>query len=532
MILKRLRLHNFRSFAHADLSFGAEQNYVVGNNWQGKSSLVEAIAFALFGSDAFPRRLAGSAVKAEHLLNDGASSGWVELGFVVGDDEYTLNRRLPRTQVALHVNGKPLATGKKPVDEKLQDLLAVDAKFFANVFYADQDDLRKSFDLTPGERQLFIERLIGQEVWRERIEALRKAEKHLRAFIQDLASGRFGAFIEELDSLSLESVNAARELKDLNAQIVTLAKTAPMGIRELRAKKKGADGKIAKLQHQETKLEGEHGFLERLIEGLASGMCPTCAQAVPAKARKGRLAVLRKQLKDNSSKLREVQTALSQLDEDFEEEDYEGAEDALFEVHGLKERASALAREQARRVEREKRLRGQAKVFGKKPQQHQRAQAEVEFLDRLSAAIDMHRATLRERVVNELVVAMNNLLARFHDGDFDAEARIGSGMDLQVKLHGREVPLYNLSGAAKDLFAIALRYGLMRVAARKIDFLVLDEPTRHMDPTNIRQLRTVLDGLGDRQLVVVTVQAEFSDAKGQHFRVRKDSDLRSVVEEA
>jgi DNA repair exonuclease SbcCD ATPase subunit len=215
----------------------------------------------------------------------------------------------------------------------------------------------------------------------------------------------------------------------------------------------------------------------------------------------------------------------------FRGRDYEETEDALFELHGLRERAAALAREQARRIEREKRLRGR-RYLARKPQQHERAQAEVEFLARLSAAIDQHRAVLRERVVNELVVAMNNLLARFHDGDFDAEARIGSGMDLQVKLHGREVPLYNLSGAAKDLFAIALRYGLMRVAARKIDFLVLDEPTRHMDPTNVRQLRTVLDELRDRQLVVVTVQAEFSDAKGRHFRVMKDSALRSVVEGA
>jgi hypothetical protein len=42
----------------------------------------------------------------------------------------------------------------------------------------------------------------------------------------------------------------------------------------------------------------------------------------------------------------------------------------------------------------------------------------------------------------------------------------------------------------------------------------------------------VLDELGDRQLVVVTVQAEFVDSKGRHFRVRKDSELRSVVEGA
>lgn len=79
------------------------------------------------------------------------------------------------------------------------------------------------------------------------------------------------------------------------------------------------------------------------------------------------------------------------------------------------------------------------------------------------------------------------------------------------------------------MFAIAFRYGLMRVAARRIDCLILDEPKRHMDPKNVRQLKAVFDELGDRQLVVVTIQEEFSAAAGRHFTVTKDESLRSVV---
>lgn len=243
MILKRLRLENFRSFARADLLLSELQNYVVGNNWQGKSSLVEGIAFALFGTDAFPRRLAGSAVRAEHLVSDGAARGAVELEFVVEDDEYTIKRGLPRSTVTLLCNGTPVASGKRPVDEKLRDLLAVDAKFFANVFYADQDELRKSFDLSPSERQLFIERLIGQEMWRERMDALRQAEKRLGDFVQDLTSGRFGVFVEELDGLTEESKAAAEELKELGRQVASLKRVAPRDRRALRAEQKRAEGK-------------------------------------------------------------------------------------------------------------------------------------------------------------------------------------------------------------------------------------------------------------------------------------------------
>ncbi len=529
MILRSLRLQNFRSFAHASLSFGERQNYIVGGNWQGKSSLVEGIAFALFGGDAFPRKVAGASFKAEHLVTDDATTGEVELVFCVGEHEYTVRRRLPRSSVSLLRDGAQVASGKKPVEEKLQDLLAVDAKFFSNVFYADQDDLRKSFDLTPAERRLFIERLIGQEVWLDRVEGLRRAEKHLRQFIDDLASGRFGAFIDELDGLTEEISQTEVELKELHADIARLRKDLPKTRRDLRGAEGRDSGKIAKVEHQQTSLSSTRHHLDEVIRALGKGNCPTCTQPVPPALRRSRLADLRQRLRALDSDLRRVQKELAGAQADFDEADYDDANARLDDLRDMEERLKVLAGEQRKRVEREKRLRGQSRVFGKKPEQHRRAAEELEFLARLIVVIDEHRATLRGRVVSELVTAMNDMLTRFHDGDFDAQAVIDSELDLNVNLHQRKVPLSNLSGAAKDMFAIAFRYGLMRVAARRIDCLILDEPTRHMDPKNVRQLKAVFDELGDRQLVVVTIQEEFSAAAGRHFTVTKDERLRSVV---
>jgi DNA repair exonuclease SbcCD ATPase subunit len=98
-------------------------------------------------------------------------------------------------------------------------------------------------------------------------------------------------------------------------------------------------------------------------------------------------------------------------------------------------------------------------------------------------------------------------------------------------LHDRDVPIFNLSGAAKDILALALRYGLLRVAAKGISFLILDEPTRHMDSSNCQRLKSLFNDLLDRQLIVVTVNSEFSDASGRHFRVEKNESLDSVIAE-
>ncbi|HEX7664106.1 MAG TPA: hypothetical protein VF407_06345, partial [Polyangiaceae bacterium] len=432
--------------------------------------------------------------------------------------------------VTLTRNGKPFASGKRPVDEKLRDLLAVDAKFFANVFYADQDELRKSFDLTPADRRIFVEGLIGQEIWRERVEGLRRTERHLRDFINDLATGRFGAFIEELDRLSDDASEDADELKQLDEDIAEIQATMPSKNRRgLRADEQKAHREIAHGQHSETALVSERAMLDRTIRDLAKGSCPTCTQVVPARLRRDRLADLRRRLRSIDSDLRKLEKTLARLNEELMAVDFDDLNVRFDELNTLEERRRGLSREQAKRVATEKRLRSQARVFGKKPEQHARAAAEATFVAQLIEVINDHRAGLRERVVKELVTAMNDLLSRFHDGDFDAEAIIDGELDLNVKLHGRQVPLTNLSGAAKDMFAIALRYGLMRVAARHVECLILDEPTRHMDVNNVRQLKAVFDEFADRQLIVVTIQGEFTDARGRHFTVTKDADRRSVV---
>ena len=125
-----------------------------------------------------------------------------------------------------------------------------------------------------------------------------------------------------------------------------------------------------------------------------------------------------------------------------------------------------------------KRLRNQARTFGKKPEQVERTKAEMAFLTKLEEAIQQFRKSLRGRLVRHLALGTNDLLARFHDGDNDSAVKMDDDLNIAVKLHGRDVPIFNLSGAAKDILALALRYGLLRVAAGGINFLVLDEPTR------------------------------------------------------
>ena len=219
MIVRRLRLRNFRSFHDAELRFDEGQNYIVGGNWQGKSSVVEGVAYALFGAPP-QLRSAGAPVKLEHFLRDGASAGDVELSFCLGEHEYAIRRTLPApASVRLTRDGLELATTKTRVGEALADLLAVDADFFLNVFYADQERLRRGIDLEPRERMAFVEELMGQENWRKCLEAIKAATKHVEGFLEDLASGGYDAFVEERDKLNAEIESDSERLRGLEVEI-------------------------------------------------------------------------------------------------------------------------------------------------------------------------------------------------------------------------------------------------------------------------------------------------------------------------
>lgn len=532
LIIKTLSLDGFRSFSNARLDFLPGQNYIFGQNWQGKSSIVDAIGFALFGLDVFPKKVAGTAVSADHLVNEDSRRARVQLDFVFNHDSYSIERILPGRQVTLKIGDEVAATGTKAVNEKLNSLLGVDVKLFQNIFYSDQDELRKSLEFSPEERRVFIERLLGVQEWKERIDLLRSAKRSLDSFLEDLTAGRLGAFLSHVEELEYDVEKQKTDILDLQQSTRELVRTSPRDIAALRAAERKSEGAIARLQHNELELKTKLAIEEHLSRGVRKGRCPTCTQLIPRPLRVSRLKALSQTIRTFRAELTKIGRALQKLEAQFSDSDFDQSYEDVADLREAKATYEAARKQLTKDEDRLTRLRLQAKTFGKKPQQVDRTKAEIAFLERLENAIQDFRRLLRKRLVKQLMIGTNDLLARFHDGDNDSIVKIDEELNIAVELHGREVPIFNLSGAAKDILALALRYGLLRVAAGGISFFILDEPTRHMDPSNCLKLKGLFNDLLDCQLIVVTVNSEFSDAAGRHFMVAKDEAFHSVIAES
>lgn len=532
MKLQRLVISNFRSYEKADVAFSAQQNYIFGRNWQGKSSVMDAIGFALFGKRAFPSRLAGSAVRTEHLVHEGKGKGFVRLEFEHNGKTYLLTRECPRENASLTCGSKTLGATSTVVKEALHELLGIDEDLFASVFYSEQDELRKVLQIKPEERKVFIESILGFEYLKDMKLSAKHAFDGLHNWLEGFMSGNIKTAVEMSTEIETNVQHLREELEDLNKQISGLK---DVGKKKSDAQKKWADAsnQHLKVADQASTLEERRTILTETLDGVSTGKCPTCTQPITGKLVQDLVERFRQTIKKIDSDLRlaksEVKKAESKLSK--VQTDYEFLESQVEELAGLSATKDELKEQLETETSRWERLKKEVRAYENRHKVVKRINEEQAFLGELQLAIDEFRSSLRKSVTSDLENGVNFFMNKFGDGDFDAKLRINEEFGFDIMLHDNSVPLFNLSGAARDILALALRYGLYRIASKELNFLLLDEPTHHFDEVNTTKLKQALNDLTDHQLVIITVHDEFFDAVGRKFVVEKDQTFNSVIRE-
>jgi DNA repair protein SbcC/Rad50 len=162
MILDRLELNNFKRFRHEEIKFQDGITGILGNNGTGKSSLVQAIFFALYGVQA-------TGISADYIVSSFAGPKdkcEVRLDFRIGGDEYAVVRTFKKGKTVTHdasfyKNKKMMATGVSPVEEAVKRTLGMGPVDFRNTIYAAQKDLLTLLENTPGKRKEWFLRALG-----------------------------------------------------------------------------------------------------------------------------------------------------------------------------------------------------------------------------------------------------------------------------------------------------------------------------------------------------------------------------------
>ena len=154
-MLNSLSITNFRKHASLDVSFTEGVNVICGANYQGKSTLLHAIMFALFGVSAVP----GGAAAA---WKKGTDRSKVTLSLTLAGKQIIVGRT--RTGATLSEGGEEIATGTSAVNDRMTVLLGLSRADFSRIKYARQGET--SALLTYGAAPLneMIERVSGADL--------------------------------------------------------------------------------------------------------------------------------------------------------------------------------------------------------------------------------------------------------------------------------------------------------------------------------------------------------------------------------
>jgi DNA repair protein SbcC/Rad50 len=166
-MLKQLELKNWRTHQNSTLDFDTGTNVIIGVMGSGKSSIVNAISYALFGT--FPALKSKQVSLQEILMNkpNQCSEADVKLVFTHADKEYSVERKLfeSKTNEAKLFEGKDLIAGpkQKDVNEKIEHLLGLSYELFSRAIYAEQNEMDFFLKLSPGERKKKFDELLDLE---------------------------------------------------------------------------------------------------------------------------------------------------------------------------------------------------------------------------------------------------------------------------------------------------------------------------------------------------------------------------------
>ena len=163
-MIKSLRLLNWRSHADSTLSFRQGTNLLVGIMGAGKSSVLEAISFALYGTfPAIERRK----MKLENAIRLNESKAQVILEFQWDGDAYRIERTVERSKkgtssgAELYRNGSLLEHGQTAVTEHVTSLVGADYDLFTRAIYSEQNNIDHFLNLDPSDRKKEMDSLLG-----------------------------------------------------------------------------------------------------------------------------------------------------------------------------------------------------------------------------------------------------------------------------------------------------------------------------------------------------------------------------------
>lgn len=163
MKLVRLEMKNFRQHVDTAIDFQDGVTGIIGPNGSGKTTILEAISWALYGAPA----VRGNNDTIRSRAAEGGTKASVTLSFELGGSIYRVFRQIDGSgrsgSANLEIDGRALRSGMSEVSDSIAKLLGMDYRAFFTSFFTGQKQLEFMSAQDGRARALSISRMLGYD---------------------------------------------------------------------------------------------------------------------------------------------------------------------------------------------------------------------------------------------------------------------------------------------------------------------------------------------------------------------------------
>lgn len=326
---KKISVKNFLSVGNIPIELNLEDAgayLFVGKNGAGKSTIIDAITYALFGK-------AYRKINKPKLVNAiNKNNTMVELEFTTGSGYYLIRRGMKPEVFEIYCNGKLIdqeSTSRDYQAELEKKILRMNYAAARQIVLLSKTSYKPFMELDPKERRLVIEDLLGIEILtsmskllsnkitetKKRFTLIQKDIDHTAEKI-DIIKSNIARFVRNTEEMvSSKTSHRDKFISELN-DALEQEQTLSMQLQEITVTYNELKVKYSKRRDSlidiKSKIESRKNSTERDLKFFEhTTTCPTCAQEIDEGYRN-------KSIEERRSLLSDLEFALNEADARFD----------------------------------------------------------------------------------------------------------------------------------------------------------------------------------------------------------------------
>lgn len=512
LVFKKITYKNFLSTGNIANTIELDKHastLITGKNGEGKSTILCALTFALFGK---PFR---NINKGQLINSINGKNCLVEIDFEVNGHQYIVKRGIKPNIFEIWCDGQMINQDAALKDyQKVleQQIIKLNYKTFTQVVILGSATFVPFMQLPATQRREVIEDILDIKVFsvmntilKEKAVAIKDQITTVEADLQNhqvkIQSQK--KLIEALDQSRKDAVASLREKIETNNNAIAEAQGKIDRITDEIAAHSGVEDKQTQLSTALSKADKMKIKLSTTVDNCQHNidffndhtMCPTCAQEIPEDHKQRVVSEIDEKIAVEKSKLKDIEDAVVKLTTQLQtaNDQLDAIRDKSIEISTLRSTAKIL-KDQNDQLEIEASQVGQesANAADEKAKMKQYAEQAIDLVTRKSELLsarqlhDVAAALLKDTgiktaIIREYLPVMNKLINKYLSAmDFFVKFELDESFQEVIKSRGRDAFTYDsFSEGEKRRLDLAILFTWRQIAKMKnsvnTNIMILDE---------------------------------------------------------